>query len=150
MTFGKWKQLRLAKNTALCTMSDELRLLTALRDETVHNGTIDYFSRIYEHAVDSKIKGRFLLIPDHNDGRILTSAGRRRFFFQDNHLNAILPTAIHKILSDALLSLRSIDNKIPTIWKNPESYYNRFKLYSDMMETAEQMGAFVRYIPSDI
>lgn len=105
VTFGGWRKIVLAKDTALSNLSDDLRMLTVLRDEAVHNGTIDHFSRVYEHAINSKVHARFLLIPDHDGGRILTAAGRRRFFCQDNRLNVILPAAIHRVLDDTLLSL---------------------------------------------
>lgn len=58
VTFGQWRKIALAKDTALSNLSDDLRMLTVLRDETVHNGTIDHFSRVYEHAVDSKVHAK--------------------------------------------------------------------------------------------
>lgn len=149
VTFGNWKKIKLAKDTALCDPTDELRLLTVLRDETVHNGTIDHFSRIYEHAIDSKVQSRFLLLPDHEGGRILTAAGRRRFFRQDNHLNTILPGAIHRVLNDTLLSLKTVDSRMPTVWDDPSSYYDRHKELHAALEAAEKVGAFVKFEATD-
>lgn len=145
VTFGGWRNIKLAKDTALSNLSDDLRLLTVLRDETVHNGTIDHFSRIYEHAINSKVQARFLLIPDHDSGRILTAAGRRRFFHQDNHLNAVLPTAIHRVLDDTLLSLRVIELRLPTIWTDPSAYYDRHKEVHEALDTASKIGAFMKF-----
>ncbi|MDO5759241.1 MAG: hypothetical protein Q4P24_17660, partial [Rhodobacterales bacterium] len=92
---------------------------------------------------------RFLLIPDHDGGRILTTAGRRRFFHQGNYLNAILPTAIHRVLDDALLSLRDIEARMPTIWTDPSAYYDRHKDLHEELDAAWKIGAFVKYSPSD-
>lgn len=149
VTFGAWRKIKLAKDTALSNLSDELRLLTVLRDETVHNGTIDHFSRVYEHAIDSKVQARFLLIPDHDGGRFLTAVGRRRFFRQDNRLNEILPTVIHRVLEDTLLSLQVIQSRMPTIWTDPSSYYNRHKELHDGLEAASKIGAFVKFSASN-
>ncbi|WKE49656.1 hypothetical protein [Gluconobacter oxydans] len=90
-SFGKWKHLALAKGTPLCNLSDELRLIISLRDETVHNGTIDHYSRIYEQTYGERVVRRFVLMPDHRQGGLIASSGRKRFYSQDNHLNAILP-----------------------------------------------------------
>lgn len=149
VTFGGWRKIKLAKDTALCDLTDELRLLIVLRDETVHNGTIDHFSRIYEHAIDSKVQSRFLLIPDHEGGRILTSAGRRRFFRQDNHLNAILPGAIHRVLDETLLSLRTVETRMPTVWDDPSPYYDRHKELHEALDAAGKLGAFVKFKATD-
>lgn len=146
VTFGKWKHLKLAKNTTLCTYSDELTLLTTLRDETVHNGTIDHFSRIYEHAVGEKVQARFLLFPDHVDGKIQTASGRRRFFTQDNHLNGRLPYILEKVFSDALSSLNEIDERLPVIWADPQKYYDRYRHIFEMEELARASNAFVKYV----
>lgn len=145
VTFGGWRKIKLAKDTALSNQSDDLRMLNVLRDETVHNGTIDHFSRIYEHAVDSIVQARFLLIPDHDGGRILTVAGRRRFFHQDNHLNAILPAAINRVLNDTLLSLRTIEARMPATWTDPSAYFSRYKEVYDGLDAAGKIGAFVKF-----
>ncbi|MBY5971878.1 hypothetical protein KUV28_05955 [Ferrimonas balearica] len=149
VTFGGWRKIKIAKDTALCDLTDELRLLTVLRDETVHNGTIDHFSRIYEHAINSKVQARFLLLPDHEGGRILTAAGRRRFYCQDNHLNAILPGAINRVLNDTLLSLRAIDTRMPTVWDDPSLYYDHHKELHEALDAAAKMGAFVKFKATD-
>ena len=145
VTFGGWKKIKLAKDTALSNKTDELRMLMILRDETVHNGTIDHFSRIYEHAVDATVRARFLLIPDHDAGRILTAAGRRRFFHQDNHLNALLPAAIHRVLDDTRRSLRTIEERMPTMWTDPSTYYDRHKEVHETLDAAAEIGAFVKF-----
>lgn len=149
LTFGKWKDAKLAKGTPLSTMSDELRLITALRDETVHNGTIDHFSRIYEHTSGSEVKRRFILLPDHDKGRILTAAGRKRFFDQDNHLNAVLPSFLDSVFCDVLSSLNEIDRRIDARWDDPESYFERHTEISDAINLAAKTGAFMQFNPSD-
>jgi hypothetical protein len=149
VTFGGWRKIALAKDTALSNLSDDLRMLTVLRDETVHNGTIDHFSRVYEHAINSRVHARFLLIPDHDGGRILTAAGRRRFFCQDNHLNVILPASIHRVLDDTLLSLRTIEERMPTIWTDPSAFYERHKGVHEALDAADKIGAFVKFSAKD-
>lgn len=130
-------------------MSDELRLINALRDETVHNGTIDHFSRIYEHTSGFKVKRRFILLPDHENGRILTAAGRKRFYSQDNHLNAVLPSILDSVFGDILSSLKEIDRRIESQWDNPESYFERHSEISEAIDTAAKTGAFMKFYPSD-
>jgi len=149
ITFGKWKHIKLAQGTLLSTMSDELRLITALRDETVHNGTIDYFSRVYEHTFGPEVKGRIVLLPDHENGRILTTAGRKRFFKQDNHLNALLPSMFDRVLGDALSSLDEIDRRIEPQWDNLEDYFERYSKVSRVMDAASKTGAFMKIYHTD-
>ena len=92
---------------------------------------------------------RFLLIPDHDGGRILTAAGRRRFFRQDNSLNVILPAAIHRVLDDTLLSLRTIERRMPTIWTDPSAYFERHKEVHEALNAAGKIGAFMRFSAKD-
>jgi hypothetical protein len=147
VTFGKWKDVKLAKETPLSEWSDELRLIHALRDETVHNGTIDHFSKIYEHTSGSVVKKRFMLLPDHEKGRILTAAGRKRFYRQDNHLNAVLPSVLEKVFRDVLSSLNTINNRIEHQWDDPNSYFERHSEITDAMNAAEETSAFLKFSP---
>jgi hypothetical protein len=148
-TFGDWKGIKLAKDTPLSSMSDDLRLVTALRDETVHNGTIDHFSRIYEHTYGADVKRRFLLLPDHENGRFHTAGGRKRFFHQDNHLNAVLPSLLNSVFVDVLASLREIDSQIANQWEHPESYFDRYPEVAQAMDMAATTGGFLKFTPSD-
>lgn len=149
VTFGKWKHTRLGKETPLSEFSDELRLLMSLRDETVHNGTIDHFSRIYEHTSGAKVNRRFVLMPDHDKGRLLTAAGRKRFFSQDNHLNAMLPDMLDRVLGDALASLNLIDERIEKRWDDMEGYFKRYPDLFSALKIAEEENAFLKFTPSD-
>lgn len=149
VTFGNWSHIKLLKNTALSSYSDDLRLVMALRDETVHNGTIDHFSRVYEHTIGAVVKRRFILMPDHENGRIATAAGRKRFFSQDNHLNGVLPSIISNILQDALVSLREVDVRIEAKWSDPLRYKQRHAEVYEANELARATGAFVKFIPTD-
>lgn len=148
-TFGDWKGIRLARDTPLSSMSDDLRLVTALRDETVHNGTIDHFSRIYEHTSGADVKRRFLLLPDHDNGRLHTAGGRKRFFHQDNHLNAVLPSLLKNVFVDVLVSLREIDSRIANQWDSPESYFERYPEVVQAIDLAGKTGGFLKFTPSD-
>ena len=148
-TFGNWKDARLAKGTALSTMTDELRLITALRDETVYNGTIDHFSRVYEHVVGAHVKKRFILLPDHDKGKIHTAGGRKRFFHQDDYLNEVLPTILDRVFADLLSSLLEIDSKIEPRWDNLESYHERHSMIVDTMDRPARIGGFMKFDPSD-
>lgn len=149
VTFGKWRDAKLGKGTPLSTMSNELRLITALRDETVHNGTIDHFSRIYEHTVGAEVKRRFILFPDHQEGKIHTAAGRKRFFRQDNHLNAALPSILDRVFADILSSLNEIDRRIEPQWDAPESYFERYSEISETIDMAAKTGAFMKFDPAE-
>lgn len=148
-TFGDWNYQKLSKNTPLSIYSEELRLIMALRDETVHNGTIDHFSRVYEHTKGTSVERRFILMPDHENGRIITASGRKRFFSQDNHLNGILPSAIIKVLQDSIASLKDIDLKIDAKWQDPLRYQQRHADIFRAQELASSIGAFVKFKASD-
>ena len=143
-TFRSWSKIKLAEGTALSEWSDELRLIHALRDETVHNGTIDHHAKIYEHAIGSAVQRRFILLPDHEKGRFLTSAGRKRFYRQDNHLNVVLPSILETVFRDALSSLNEIDRGIGDQWDNPNSYFERHSDFHAAIQSAEDMGAFIK------
>lgn len=149
VTFGKWNHAKLARGTDLSDVSDELRLLIALRDETVHNGTIDHFSRVYEHTSGSRVKRRFLLLPDHDRGRLLTAAGRKRFFAQDNHLNEVLPNLLDKVFGDVLSSLNKIDERIEAQWGDLDDYAKRHSEMTNAVKMAEETGAFLKFIFPD-
>lgn len=149
VSFGKWKHVPLAKGTPLCELSDELRLIMSLRDETVHNGTIDHFSRVYEHASAGKVIRRFVLMPDYQRGRLLTAGGRKRFYSQDNHLNAILPDILSKIYTDTLTSLDQIDEKITPRWDDLKAYEERYPEIFAALKIAEEENVFMKFIPND-
>jgi hypothetical protein len=149
VNFRKWRKIKLAKDTALFNLSDDLRILTVFRAETVNNGTIDHFSRIYEHAINSRVQPRFFIMPDHDGGRILTAAVIQRLFEQDNHLNKILPAAICWVLYDTLLSLRTIEERTPTISTDPSAYSDRHKEIHEALDAADKIGAFVKFSLKD-
>jgi hypothetical protein len=143
-TFSSWSKIRLAKDTPLSEWSDDLRLIHSLRDETVHNGTIDHHSKIYEHTIGSVVQRRFMLLPDHEKGRFLTSAGRKRFYRQDNHLNAVLPSILEAVFRDALSSLNKIDHGINDQWDDPNSYFERYSDVFAVNQSAADIGAFIK------
>lgn len=149
ITFGKWKDIKPVKETPLAKWCDELRLIHALRDETVHNGTIDHYSKVYEHVVGASVKQRFLLLPDNVDGKLHTAGGRKRFYHQDNHLNALLPELLVTVFKDVVTSLDIFNLAIPDQWDDPSKYYDRHAEFATALEKVEETGGFLKFQYSD-
>lgn len=145
VTFGKWKDIKAVKGTPLAKWSDDLRLIHALRDETVHNGTIDHYSKVYEHVVGASVKRRFLLLPDNVDGKLHTAGGRKRFYRQDNHLNARLPALLVSVLNDMAKSLDEFDQTLPDQWDDPSKYFDRHSEFTAALQRAEDTGGFLKF-----
>ncbi|WP_146046916.1 hypothetical protein [Parasaccharibacter apium] len=147
--FGDWKSIRLAKGTPLCERSIPFNIIDSLRNESVHNGTINHYSGVYEHTNDEKVNRRFILMPDYNKstGRLLVAGGRKRFYTQDNHLNALLPTLVIRVFSDALESLNQIDAKLENRWTDMEDYIGRYPEFFAAVRASEQENSFLKYTP---
>jgi len=77
-------------------MSESMRMIMYLRNEIVHNASIDSVPKVYQIIKDKKIIEKFILLPDFDDGIVCTFKNRKRFFNNDTKLNEILPQLIEE------------------------------------------------------
>mgnify|MGYP003665560411 FL=1 len=83
------------KPDTIYEMTDNIRIIMYLRNEIVHNSSIDSFPKVYQNIDNKKIIEKFILIPDFRNGLIQTFKNRKRFFNDDTKLNKILPSLIN-------------------------------------------------------
>lgn len=88
--------------------SDDIKRIIALRNEIVHNSSIDSIPKVYQVIRDKKLVGKFILLPDLEDGFIRSFKNRKRFFNQDLKLNELLPELLSDFWKRVLLTLNAI------------------------------------------
>jgi hypothetical protein len=86
-----------------------VNLIMYLRNEIVHNASIDSIPKVYQCIGGSKIVEKFILIPDFKDGIICAFKNRKRFFANDTKLNEILPELIEEFWSRLKVTLSKIE-----------------------------------------
>ncbi|MGJ1247607.1 hypothetical protein [Sphingobacterium multivorum] len=77
--------------------SEYIMILIYLRNEIVHNSSINSVSRIYQEVKDGKIVNKFILLPDFKDGLIQSFVNRKRFFRDDNKANDLIPKIVDDV-----------------------------------------------------
>jgi hypothetical protein len=97
-----------AMQGSIYEMSDAIRMIMYLRNEIVHNASIDSVPKVYQNIKSRKIIEKFILIPDFNNGIITTFKNRKRFFNDDTKLNEILPTLIEEFWNRLRLTISAI------------------------------------------
>jgi len=96
------------KSDTIYEMTDNIRIIMYLRNEIVHNSSIDSFPKVYQNIRNKKIIEKFILIPDFHNGLIQTFKNRKRFFNDDTKLNKIIPTLINDFWSKLMNTLNHI------------------------------------------
>ncbi|OVE54767.1 MULTISPECIES: hypothetical protein [Chryseobacterium] len=89
-------------------MSDEIRIIMYLRNEIVHNASIDSVPKVYQNIKNNMLIEKFILLPDFNNGIIKTFKNRKRFFSDDTKLNEILPALITEFWNRLQFTLSEI------------------------------------------
>ncbi len=89
-------------------MSDAIRMIMYLRNEIVHNASIDGIPKVYQNIKNKKVIEKFILLPDFSNGMIRTYKNRKRFFNNDTKLNEILPTLISEFWDKLKFTLSEI------------------------------------------
>lgn len=150
-TFGDLKTLGEFQNTSLLKKAEKLALLFSLRDEVVHNGILEPWSRVYEVTQGPKVVERFFLMPDHSLGGFARVGARRRFYSQDRRLNEELPELVRGILVGVSECLDRAETIIPDEWPDPSAYFARHREVHDTIESAARFRghSFIKFISPD-
>lgn len=88
--------------------SEYILILIYLRNEIVHNSSINNVSRIYQEVKGGKIVDKFILLPDFKDGLIQSFVNRKRFFRDENKANDLIPKIIDDIFGRIVTTLAKI------------------------------------------
>ncbi|MBD1432367.1 hypothetical protein H8B06_05985 [Sphingobacterium sp. DN00404] len=108
-TYGDSKKTALREMPgSIYEMSDTIRMIMYLRNEIVHNASIDSIPKVYQNIKNKKIIEKFILLPDFSNGKIKTYKNRKRFFNDDTKLNEILPTLISEFWDKLKFTLSEI------------------------------------------
>ena len=96
------------KPDTIYKMTDNIRIIMYLRNEIVHNSSIDSIPKVYQNINNKKIIEKFILIPDFREGLIQTFKNRKRFFDNNTKLNKIIPLIIDDFWNKLINTLDQI------------------------------------------
>lgn len=109
--YGDQKKIKLVNLPhSLFELSNNIKIIMYLRNEIVHNASIDSIPKVYQVIKDKKIVEKYILLPDFENGMIQVYKNRRRFFNDDVKLNEILPEIITDFWQRSKLTLEKIEN----------------------------------------
>ena len=109
--WGDRKKLNIETQNTIFSRSNTVKLIESLRNEVVHNGSIEENPRVFIRFENNQIAERFMLIPDHTDGLLVTSKSRKHFFSQENKANYVLPTIHFDYLNEVLSTIKYLNNR---------------------------------------
>lgn len=109
--WGHRKQLNIEKENTVFGRSNTVKLIESLRNEVVHNGSLEQHPRVFIKYADNEIVERFILIPDYIDGVLVTTKSRKHFFSQENKVNDILPTIHFEYLNEILSTVKYLNKR---------------------------------------
>lgn len=92
--YGNSKHLKIKKQGTLLENSKLTNLIMTLRNEIVHNASLDNLPKVYQLFKDGILIEKYILLPDTLEGKLKTYQNRRRFFDNENKLNEILPALV--------------------------------------------------------
>jgi len=78
---------------------ENIKLLINLRNEIVHNASLEDNPKVYYYEKNSKIEEKWILLPDFENGNLMKYVNRKHFFVQEKRLNIILPTLYSDIIN---------------------------------------------------
>lgn len=110
--WGDRKKLHI--NGAKGTLFEErslVRIIEALRNEVVHNGTWELNPKAYSRFEKGSIVERFMLFPDINQGHLATVKSRKHFFGQGTRVNDVLPN-LHLAFKTLLMNTIAMMNEM--------------------------------------
>ncbi|SJN18469.1 hypothetical protein FM120_01055 [Sphingobacterium faecium PCAi_F2.5] len=96
------------KQGSIYELSETIRTIMYLRNEIVHNASIDSIPKVYQNLENKKIVEKYILLPDFSNGIIKTYKNRKRFFDNDTKLNDILPALIDEFWDRLKFTLSEI------------------------------------------
>lgn len=89
-------------------LTDNIRTIMYLRNEIVHNSSIDSIPKVYQSVEKGHITEKFILLPDMKDGIIKSFKNRKRFFDDEVKLNELLPELLEEFWQKLLFTLVAI------------------------------------------
>lgn len=106
--FGNAKYLKEieGKEGCITDVSDNMRLLENLRNDFIHNNSINSFNRIYLKINRGVVVEKFILLPDSKNGNFIKSVNQNRFFSKERKLNDFIPKVYSEILNKMLETLK--------------------------------------------
>lgn len=110
-TYGDHKRLiSFDKTNTIFEHSETLDTIITIRNEIVHNSTIDNLPKVYQSFQDGKLIEKYILLPDFENGKLISFVNRKRFFDNDTKVNEILPDMIKEFWTRILMSIKSLKN----------------------------------------
>ncbi len=109
--WGDRKKLNIEKENTVFGRSNTVKLIESLRNEVVHNGSLEQNPRVFVKYEDNKITERFMLIPDYTDGVLVTTKSRKHFFSQENKANDVLPKIHFEYLNEILSTVKYLNKR---------------------------------------
>ena len=110
--WGDRKRLSIKDETdTVFIRSDTVKLIESLRNEVVHNGSLEQNPKVYISLKDNEIVERFMLLPDYINGNLLTVKNRKHFFSDGNKVNDILPELHIAYLREIISTIKHLNAK---------------------------------------
>lgn len=91
--------------------SDTIKLIESLRNEVVHNGSLEQNPKVHISFKNNEIIERFMLLPDYNNGSLSTVKNRKHFFSNCNKVNDILPELHIAYLKEIISTIKFLNSK---------------------------------------
>lgn len=107
--FGDKKRLTIDNLAgSLFEPSNTIKKIMTIRNEIVHNSSIDNMPKVYQEIKDNHIIEKYILLPDFKDGIIQSYRNRKRFYDTEIKLNEVLPTIVVEFWKRLKLTLDNI------------------------------------------
>lgn len=114
--YGDKKKLTINEMTdSLFESSEYLNLIVTLRNEIIHNSSYDNLPKVYQTFEEGILKEKFILLPDMENGRLITFKNRRRFFGSEIKFNELLPDLLTEFWNRLHFTLNVIKNTANTV-----------------------------------
>lgn len=91
--------------------NNTIKLIEALRNEVVHNGSLEQNPKVFIAFKNDEIIERFMLFPDYFNGNLTTVKNRKHFFGAGNKINDILPNIHFDYLHEILNTVKFLNAK---------------------------------------
>jgi hypothetical protein len=88
--------------------SEHIRIVTNIRNELIHNGAWEQNPKVYLQFEDGQVTKRWILFPDTENGNIISSKNRKRFFAKGIKINEILPGLMVDVLDKVNNTIKNI------------------------------------------
>ena len=115
LLFGNNKKLTYSDSEKTSTLFEKsarnIQIIQTLRNEIVHNASLQNIQKIYQVFNNDKLIEKFILIPDFDkNGNIKSFKNRKRFFDSDIKLNQILPDLLSDFWIREMKTIELIKN----------------------------------------